>query len=38
MRCRICGEKKTVFIDGTYVCDSCEVGGIVPDKKHKKKE
>ena len=36
MRCKICGKKKIVFIDGTYVCDDCEIGGINPDKKSDK--
>jgi len=32
-RCKICGAKKILFIDGSWVCDSCEVGGINPDVK-----
>ena len=27
-RCKICGAKKIIFIDGSWVCDACEVGGI----------
>ena len=30
-RCKICGEKKIIYIDGSWVCDACEVGGISPD-------
>ena len=29
-RCKICGATKILFIDGTFVCDACEVGGIRP--------
>ena len=34
-QCEFCGAKKTIYIDGSLVCDSCEVGGILHDKKHK---
>jgi len=27
-RCEICGAIKILFVDGSWVCDSCEVGGI----------
>lgn len=27
-RCKICGATKILFIDGSWVCDSCEVGGV----------
>jgi hypothetical protein len=30
MRCKFCGAEKILFIDGSFVCDSCEVGGIHP--------
>ena len=33
MKCKICGAKKILFIDGSLVCDACEVGGINPDVK-----
>jgi rubredoxin len=28
MKCKICGADKILFIDGSWVCDACEVGGI----------
>lgn len=27
-KCKICGAKKIVYIDGSLVCDACEVGGL----------
>lgn len=29
-KCRICGTTKIFFIDGSLVCDACEVGGTTP--------
>ena len=33
MRCKLCGATKILFIDGSWVCDACMVGGINPDVK-----
>lgn len=35
-QCKICGAKKIVYIDGSLVCDACEVGGIKAEKKEEK--
>lgn len=33
MKCKMCGADKIIYIDGSWVCDTCEVGGIHHEKK-----
>jgi hypothetical protein len=32
-KCKICGAEKIIYIDGSWVCDACEVGGILHEQK-----
>jgi hypothetical protein len=35
LKCKLCGAEKIIYVDGSWVCDVCEVGGINPDHEQK---